>query len=227
MDYLIEIGTEELPAGTTSEIANNLKTLFEKNIKDYGIETINSTVFSTPRRIAIKLTDLPPQSPEKREIIKGPGDKAPKNAIEGFAKKHGLSTNDLQLKDNRYFLEKTVCSVSIKEVLINSFKNATNSLSGERWMTWGTGEYNFSRPVKWILSILGNAVLPIELFGLKSSNQTRVNRQIEALENNFVSYVQVESVKTYEKLLEDNLVFVSRETRREEIKKQVLQLEEE
>jgi glycyl-tRNA synthetase beta chain len=220
MDYLIEIGTEELPAGTTGEIAQSLQNIFQKKLFENGLVDLNHELFSTPRRIAIFVSGLPQKTPEKQELIKGPGLTAPENAIDGFARKNETTVGELEQIDGRYCHRKTVNPVPIGEVLKSSLEAAFASLTGDRWMTWAKGEQSFARPVRWLVSLLDREVFPLSLFDLTANRKSRVNRLLEAPSNGF-KYIDLPSAKDYARTLRQFNVEPSRESRRASILQQI------
>ncbi|MFN5538536.1 MAG: glycine--tRNA ligase subunit beta [Candidatus Melainabacteria bacterium] len=228
MDYLIEIGTEELPAGTTGEIANNFQTLFVNKLSEFGLltqstkqDSINIQLFSTPRRIALLVSGLPAQTEAKEELVKGPAPTAPAQAIEGFAKKNQIAQEELEVIEGRLCFKKRIQPIKIQTVLQQSLEYATSSLSGEKWMTWADGEFNFSRPVRWLVSLLDSEIFPIKLFGLTADRKTRVNRLLEAESQNNVKFVEIDSAQNYVQILRSDKCLV--EPLREERKKRILQ----
>jgi glycyl-tRNA synthetase beta chain len=133
MDYLIEIGTEELPAGTTGEIANNFQTLFVNKLSEFGLltqstkqDSINIQLFSTPRRIALLVSGLPAQTEAKEELVKGPAPTAPAQAIEGFAKKNQIAKEELEVIEGRLCFKKRIQPIKIQTVLQQSLEYATS-----------------------------------------------------------------------------------------------------
>ena len=225
MDYLIEIGTEELPAGTTGQIANNFKDLFVNKLTEHQLTGFETELYSTPRRIALVFKNLPAQKAASQELIKGPGLSAPQTAIEGFAKKNNKQINDLLQIDGRYCLNKEIAALSLKDILKEALDFAISSLKGERWMSWGMGEYNFSRPARWLVSILDEEIFEIEVLGLQANNQTRVNRLLEAENANFNKYVKIDKVCNYVNILKNNLVEPSPMERSASILAQIADLE--
>lgn len=225
MDYLIEIGTEELPAGNTGEIAKNFKDLFVNKLAEKNLADFECKLYSTPRRIALILKNLPQQSQACQQIIKGPGLSAPQHAIEGFARKNNRQISELQQIDGRYCLVLEIAPIDAKKILKEALDFAISSLKGERWMSWGLGDFNFSRPVRWVVSILDNEVFDLEILGLKASNQTRINRFLEADQANFCKYVLIDEVSNYLKTLQNNFVEPNAIERQIKILNQIASLE--
>ncbi|HEY9886380.1 MAG TPA: glycine--tRNA ligase subunit beta, partial [Vampirovibrionales bacterium] len=225
MDYLFEIGTEELPAGSTGKIVSALQSSFDEGLKECGLAEYEIKQYFTPRRIALLVTNLPKETPSKEIEVKGPGIKAPEQAVKGFAAKYNLKIEDLLQENNRYFLKQTIPAISIKEVLKTNIQKSLASLSGERWMTWADGEHSFARPVKWIVSLLEDKVLDLEVYGLQASNKTRVSRLKEA-ELGEHKFFEIQTPSDYESLLKQNYVTADAKQRKELIKQQIKQIEE-
>lgn len=216
MYYLLEIGTEELPAGATTELLNNFANLFENKLQEYNINNYNINKYTTPRRLALLLSELPAESPAREELIQGPGTKAPEQAIEGFAKKYNLKKEQLILENNRYCAKQTINSIDIKDILADCAKHAIHNLKGEKWMTWGVGDYSFTRPIRWIVSLLDNNILEFEIYGLTASNKTRVNRLLEAKSstNNHQEFININSAQDYLESLRKKQIEPERDTRK-------------
>lgn len=227
MFYLLEIGTEELPAGTTGQIAESLKNLFFTKLKEYTnlIPENNIELFSTPRRLAILIKDLPSQTESRQELIKGPAPSAVAQAIEGFAKKQNVKITDLFEEDGRLCFYKVIDSKPISEILKLAIEFSLKSLTAERFMTWGNGEHRFARPIRWIVSLLDSEIFDFELFGLKANRQTRPNRLLEADQNGF-KFIDIQSAELYAQILRANLVEPSRAERKKSILSQIKNLEE-
>ncbi len=227
MFFLLELGVEELPAGTTGQIADSLKNLFFTRLKEYTnlIPEENIQLFSTPRRLAILLKNLPKETEARHELIKGPSPTAPTLAIEGFAKKQNVEVSDLFEQNGRLCLQKTIQAEPITEILKLAIEYSLKSLTGERFMTWGNGEYSFARPIRWIVSLLDSEIFDFELFGLKAGRQTRPNRLLEADTAGF-HFIDIPSAKLYPEILRANLVEPSYLERKKSILNQIKVLEE-
>jgi|GEM_PF-2606616 len=226
MDYLLELGTEELPAKKIRDFCSNIKNsffekLYAKQVKDFSIETL-----FTPRRIAFCFRGLPDKTEASEKIVKGPPIVSSERSIEGFCKKYTLSRKQLQqdLESQRFFFREKIKPLKtkelIKEAVLEIFTD-TASLKSEKWMAWGSGDFKFIRPVRWILSLWEKEVLELELFGLKAGNRTRRARKFQSLESStedFFNWLKIDQAGSYQEIIrEQGLVEVSPETRKKTI----------
>ncbi|MDX1918814.1 MAG: glycine--tRNA ligase subunit beta [Candidatus Caenarcaniphilales bacterium] len=220
MDYLLEIGTEELPVSAIQSIARNLEKQLLDSLGEKGLSRLNCRLYTTPRRIAVMLQDLPAESEAKTEIIKGPPVNAADQAIDGFARKNGLNRESLRVEDGRYCAQKEIPALKITDLLTDSLTGVLTSLKGERWMSWGEGIYQFMRPVRWVVSLADDQVFPLSIFGVSADRLSRPNRLIGSDEN-----ILIPDTKSYLDRLEKGLVIADREARRQSLKAQINQLE--
>ena len=227
MDYLLEIGAEELPAGVINDLAENFKNLFLEKLSVHFASN-NIKIYSTPRRLGIALYELPEKTQEKEEIIKGPGLQAPEAAKESFAQKYDLKISDLREIDGRLCAKILVKPIETKDILKEAARHAIQNLNGERWMKWGEGDNSFSRPIRWLLSMAQNnnssEILELDLFSMKCNKKTRPNR---LLEGGTKRYITVENINNYEKTLRENSVEPERAKRKELITNEIKRLEKE
>lgn len=171
--FLLELGTEELPASFVRDaIAQWLKripqSLLTNSLTSNAVE-----VYGTPRRLAVLITGLPSQQPDREEEIKGPPAQAafkdgkPTPAAVGFARKQGVEIEALQVrptdKGEFVFINKTIPGRPVAEILTELVPQWILGLEGKRLMRWGDGDVKFSRPIRWLVALLDAAILPIEL----------------------------------------------------------------
>ncbi len=182
--FLLEIGTEELPAGdldsALAQLGSRLPSLLDELRLAYG----SLQVLGTPRRLVVYVEDLAARQTDLEEVVKGPPasrafgpDGAPTPAAIGFARSKGLRVSDLQVRE----IEggKYVTAVVRQEgkpaleVLAQALPGLIASLKFEKSMRWNSSNAAFSRPVRWLLALLGEQVVPIQYAGLVSGNITR------------------------------------------------------
>jgi glycyl-tRNA synthetase beta chain len=186
-DYLLEIGTEELPANHGPEAQQRLKTLLaealnEANVKFHDIETLG-----TPRRLTCFVRQISPLQDTVTKKVAGPAVKAgfdaggkPLPAAVKFAEKHGLTVEKLG-REEIGGVEKLVANLTIEgkpvgEVLKEIVPQVIVQLSGERPMRWGSSDLKFSRPIRWLVSLLDSEEVPVGLDGIKSGRASFGNR---------------------------------------------------
>ncbi len=142
---LLEIGCEELPAGACREAEAQLPELARAHIG-----TAPSQLFVGPRRLAFLIDDLPEQTADL--WVKGPPENLRDRAAAGFAKKHGVAVDELELRDG--FLGVTVPGRELREVLPEQIDRIVRGFSFTKSMRWDESGIRFARPVRWMLAKL-------------------------------------------------------------------------
>jgi glycyl-tRNA synthetase beta chain len=154
---LLEIGAEELPAGACREAEAQLPELARAHIG-----AAPSELFIGPRRLAFLITDLPERTGE--EWVKGPPENLRDRAAAGFAKKHGVSVDELELRDG--FLGVTVPGRELRESLPEQIDRIVRGFSFTKSMRWDESGLRFARPVRWVLAKLdGETIVGETSFG--------------------------------------------------------------
>jgi len=171
--YLLEIGTEELPAKFADSVVNQFKSLVEFELKKNFIKSDEIFCSSTPRRIVLLISGLTDIGKDKIELRKGPkADTAfingiPTNSAIGFAKSLDIDVKDLSIKKIKnvdfVFGEKIDKGKSTKYLLSLIIPKVIKSLQGSRFMKWSYGNFRFSRPIRWIISLYNNDLLEFTL----------------------------------------------------------------
>lgn len=171
--FLLEVGTEELPASFVGSAIAQWQTLIPQSLTEASLTTTAIKVYGTPRRLAVVITGLPEQQPDQEEEIKGPPasaafkDGKPAKAGEGFAKKQGVDVASLEIratdKGEFVFINKKTPGLATTQVLQDLILLWINKLEGKRFMRWGDGELRFSRPIRWLVALWDEQVLPLEL----------------------------------------------------------------
>jgi glycyl-tRNA synthetase beta chain len=171
--FLLEVGTEELPAQFVASALAQWKSRIPADLKANVLATERIEVFGTPRRLAVLVRGLPDRQPQQTEEIKGPPAQAafkdgkPTPAALGFAKKQGVDVADFELrpteKGDFVYVRKVIEGRNTPEVLAELIPQWIFSLEGKRFMRWANGDLRFSRPVRWLVSLWDDQVLPIQL----------------------------------------------------------------
>ncbi len=181
--YLLEIGTEELPYKFIPQAIAQLETGFDNFLQSnkIGFEKVN--VYATPRRLAVIISGLQTKSSDEEKIVKGPIAKVAYDengnltkAGEGFARKNGIDPKDLYVEDNYVHAKIVIKGKSIVELLQENVPAIVLKLQGSHFMRWGYNEAKFSRPIRWIVSILDKEEVKIKIIDKESSNITRGHR---------------------------------------------------
>lgn len=180
--YLLEVGCEELPYKFIPSAIQQLKEGFESFLKSNKVEFEKVDVYATPRRLAVIVSGLEKQSKDEVKVIKGPIKKVAYDengnltkAGEGFCKKNNLSVDDLYLEDDYLHAKVVIKGKSIVE-LIQDNPNIVLKLQGSHFMRWADNDEKFSRPIRWIVSILDRDEVKIKIIDKESSNITRGHR---------------------------------------------------
>lgn len=181
--YLLEIGTEELPYRFIPQAIEQLQNSFENFLKDNKVGFEKVDVYATPRRLAVIISGLETQTSDETKIVKGPIAKVAYDengnltkAGEGFARKNGLAPEDLYIEDNYVHAKIVIKGKSIVELLQENVPVIFSKLQGSHFMRWGYNEQKFSRPIKWIVSLLDKDEVKVKIIDKESSNVSRGHR---------------------------------------------------
>ncbi len=171
--FLLEVGTEELPASFVDEALEQWRSRIPLALKAHYLEASAIELYGTPRRLAVLIHGLPLHQPDQQEEIKGPPvqaafkDGQPTKAAEGFAQKQGVPLSALEIRPTEkgefVFVRKTIAGQPTAEILQRLVPEWITGLQGKRFMVWGDGDLRFSRPIRWLVALIDDAVLPIEL----------------------------------------------------------------
>ena len=171
--FLLEIGTEELPADFAGAALPQLERRVAQDLGEAALVPEAIRVDGTPRRLALRLEGLPTRQADRREERKGPPaqqafrDGQPTAAAEGFARRCGVDPADLVIRETEkgpfVFATTVQAGRSTAVVLAELVPSWIWSLQGRRFMRWGDGESRFSRPVRWLVALLDGEVVPIHL----------------------------------------------------------------
>ena len=228
-DLLFELGTEELPAGEISAMATALCQGVTDGLTEANLAFTGAHHFSTPRRLTVWVENVAIKGPDSEQQVVGPPVSAAKDdsgawtkAAEGFARKQGISADDLIVVEEQG-VERVAAHVSQKgaqatEVIPDIIANAVAGIPVSKRMRWGRSRDEFLRPVQWLVLLLGDAVLPLQLFGLKSGRESRGHR----FHHN--TPVAISSPAAYRDTLREARVLVDMDERRALIAEQVLAL---
>ena len=221
-DLLFEIGAEEIPAGFMPNILGQLKQLAETKLNDAHLPFESIETYGTPRRLALIVKGLDDASAEISERHKGPSvsiaydadGNATKAAI-GFARGKGLDVADLVVEDGYIYAETKTAGVPAKDIVTDMLPQLITGLNFPKSMHWGNLDAKFVRPVRWLVALLDEEVIPVEFATVKSGNVTRGHRFLGADE------ITIKNAASYVDTLKENFVMVDQDTRRELISKQL------
>lgn len=182
-----EIGTEELPAfdlhAATEQLGGLARDAFAAANIPYG----EIEVYSTPRRLIVTVTEVPEATEAFEEVFRGPSAKIafdaegnPTKAALGFARGKGVDASALERRDENgveyVYAVRSVESRNVAELLPELLANLITAISWPKTQRWGSLEDRFSRPVRWLLALLGDEVVPVRFAGLEAGNLTYGHR---------------------------------------------------
>ena len=203
LDFLLEIGTEEIPhwmiPGALAQLAK--------------LDLLGATprLDATPRRLVVRAEGLPERTPDAEQVVKGPPISSGDKAAAGFARKQGADPSALRTAGNYYELVKSVPGRAVHEILAESLPLAILGIQWPKTMFWtDRSGPRFIRPIRWLVALLGDQVIPIEIGGVTSGKITRGHRQLGA------SSIPV-TIATYESELRNNGVILAAHERRHKI----------
>jgi glycyl-tRNA synthetase beta chain len=206
LPFLLEIGTEEIPDWMISGALESLCTLVERTLLQWTPETD-----ATPRRLVLRATLDFDRSPDIEQRWNGPRKDAPAKAVEGFARKLGVARADLLVEGEYYIYLRKTPGRRMIDVLAELLPGIILKIAFPKTMYWtGKSGPRFIRPIRWIVALLGDQVIPFELAGVQSSNETSGHRRLGS------ARIPV-TTDTYEQTLRDNFVILSAAARRKKI----------
>ncbi len=181
--FLLEIGVEEIPDWMIPGALENLRLLFEK----LEIPHDSVTMDASPRRLVLRADGLPIRQADSQERVMGPAKAAPAQAVAGFARKQGIQPEDLKVestpKGEYYAYLKKVPGRRTIDILAEGLPVIVPQIYFPRpCIATGKGGVRFIRPIRWIVALLGEEIVPFELAGVRSGNLTSGHRRLGAPE---------------------------------------------
>ena len=170
LPFLLEIGTEEVPDWMIPAALEHLRLLFEKLDIPYDSVRLDAT----PRRLVLRAEGLPARQPDREEKVQGPAKSAPPQAVAGFARKQGIKPEDLSVESTpkgEYFVfMKKVQGRNTIDILAEALPGVILGIYFPKTMYWtGKGGPRFIRPIRWIVTLLGEDIVPFELAGVRTA----------------------------------------------------------
>ncbi|MFL6450634.1 MAG: glycine--tRNA ligase subunit beta [Bryobacteraceae bacterium] len=213
-DFLLEIGTEEIPDWMIDSALADLQTKFQAAFGEFGGDALRTE--ATPRRLVLFANGLLDRAPDTQVVAQGPYLSAGPKAAEGFAKKQSTTVDQLvkvkDAKGERYALHQHVKGQAAEQALRAKLPAIVAGIQFPKSMTWtGKTGIRFIRPIRWIVALLDDQVIPFEIADVQSGNKTRGHRILGSKEAVPVT------VGTYEQVLRDNFVLVRADDRRNRI----------
>ncbi|AFZ19642.1 glycine--tRNA ligase subunit beta [Allocoleopsis franciscana] len=227
--FLLEVGTEELPADFVDSAIAQWKERIPQSLKEQCLTHDEIEYYGTPRRLGVLIPGLLEQQPDREEEVKGPPAKAafkdgkPTPAAVGFARKQGVELDTLEVRDTDkgefVFVLKKIPGRAATEILTELIPQWIFGLEGRRFMRWGDGDLRFPRPIRWLVTLLDGEVLSLELEnGSETINSDRISYGHRILHPQSITLSQATD---YVESLRSASVMVEPEKRQNLIKEQV------
>jgi glycyl-tRNA synthetase len=225
LDLLLEIGTEELPAGDLALALEQLAGLAPQMLDEARLRYESLRVLGTPRRQAVLVRGLAPRQPDRTVEVQGPPakvafDKAgkPTRAAEGFARSQGVAVDDLrvQAEGNRSYVVATKAEEGrpAGEVLSEALPELIAGLRFPRTMRWNETNVSFPRPLRWLVGLLGDQVIPFAYAGVASGRTTRGLRPMGSPD------IELAWAGDYLATMSTNQIVVDLDERRDQVRRQ-------
>ena len=213
-DFLLEIGTEEIPDWMIEPALEGLRGRFQTEFGAFGGSAL--VMDATPRRLILTAKDLDKQAPDVQTVVQGPYLSAGVKAAEGFARKQGVPVEELaktsDAKGERYVFHQLTKGQPLAEALEEKLPEIVRTIHFPKTMYWtGKGGVRFIRPIQWIVALLDDQVIPFEVAGVKSGDKTRGHRVLGSKDPLRVT------IASYEQVLRENFVIVRAEERQQRI----------
>ncbi|MDO4806267.1 MAG: glycine--tRNA ligase subunit beta [Coriobacteriales bacterium] len=234
LDFLLEIGCEEMPSAPLMKAQEQLGKLVDKGLANAGLAHGEVRTLSTPRRLAVLVEACATATDEIHEVVRGPkcsiafdADGNPTRAAEGFARKNKTTAAELvrrvEADGNEYvFAERSIASVPAITLLSDLCQKTIGDIQWPNYRSqrWGSEHQTFVRPIRWICALLGSEVIPVRYADVTSGNTTRGHRVLAPGEH------VVAEPAAYEQVLMDACV-LGEQRRAEVIRAGIAKLEQE
>ena len=197
---LFEIGTEEIPAKFMPGILAQLQEMAAKKMTELRIPFEEVKVYGTPRRMTFIASGVAETQADSTVEAKGPSAKIafvngePSKAALGFARGQGVDVKELVVRDNYVYAVKHLAGAAVKDLLPDLLMDILTSLNFPKNMRWDDHDFRFVRPIRWLVALFGEEVIPVEITGVKSGKFSRGHR--------FLRPSAVEAGKEHESVLD-------------------------
>lgn len=222
--YLLEIRLEEMPAHVVTPSIKQLHERVAQYLKEQRIDFAKIQEFATPRRLALLITGLADKQPDINESVKGPAKKIAQDAdgnwtkaAIGFTRGQGVSVDDIEFKEIKgveyVYVEKHVDGKPVAEVL-PGLKDVIEAMNFPTMMKWGRHSLQFVRPIRWLVSLLDDEIVPFSILDVTAGRMTRGHR--------FLGHdVEIKHAEDYEAELNNDFVIANQKQRKNLIKSQI------
>lgn len=224
-DLLLEIGTEEIPAHFMPGILQQLKEKAENKFKQLHIDTNGIKTLGTPRRLALLVNDLAEKQADISTEHKGPSVKIafdengkPTKAAAGFARGKNIPVDELTVKDGYVYAVVHEYGENTADLLTHILPELIEELNFPKNMRWGDLDFRFVRPIRWLVALFDDQVIPFTLANVTSGNKTRGHRFLSDGEH------VIPNAAAYEKTMDGLSIIVDQNKRRTMIEAQIKSL---
>ncbi|MGM0111592.1 glycine--tRNA ligase subunit beta [Enterococcus sp. DIV0187] len=228
-NLLLEIGLEEMPAHVVWPSIKQLEEKVSKFLAENSLTFESIETFSTPRRLAIRVTNIPDRQEDVQEEVKGPAKKIAldaegnwSKAAEGFVRGQGLTTDAITFREvngvEYVYVTKYIHGKESKEVL-TGLLDVVKSMNFPTMMHWGDTMFEYVRPIHWIIALLDEEVIPFELLDVQTGRITEGHRFLG-------DQVALANPSEYEAKLEEQFVIADAHKRQQMIVNQIEEIAE-
>jgi glycyl-tRNA synthetase beta chain len=227
-ELLLEIGTEEIPSDYLENGLKDLKRLAELYLKDNRIEIEGGLhTYGTPRRLVLVGKAIADTQENTIQEITGPPQKAafdeegnPTKAAFGFAKKQGVSVDELQLletpKGVYLYIKRKIPGRLTITILSEVLPKLIANIPWPKSMRWGSEEFSFVRPIHWVLALFNGTIIPFEVAGITSGTQTRGHRFMAP------QSMEIEGLEDYLQKMNESSIIIDQKVREDSVEKAVI-----
>ncbi len=226
-ELVLEIGTEEIPSGYLESGLKGFRGLAESYLRHNRIK-IEGDLYTcgTPRRLVLVGKAIADKQEDTIQEMTGPPTKAafdekgnPTNAALGFARKQGVSVDELQVletsKGEYLYIKRRVPGRATTEILSEILPDVISNIPWPKSMRWASGGFSFVRPIHWILALFSGEIVPFEVAGMRSGNRTKGHRFM------WPQAVEVKGLQDYMRRMKECSVIIDQGERKREVKKVV------
>jgi len=223
LPFLLEIGTEEIPDWMIPGALEQLESQFREFLDGNGLASgVTVRLDATPRRLVLRAEGLLARQADTEELVTGPPKAAPAKAVEGFARKQGVRAEDLAIQETPrgeyYTYRKTIAGRAALDILSQALPALILGIHFPKTMYWtGQNGPRFIRPIRWLVALLGDEVVPFPMAGIESGRVTSGHRRLGA------PRIEV-NTGDYERKLSENFVILSAAARRARIEQGIAAL---
>lgn len=230
MSFLFEIGCEEIPARFVRDAAEQFATKVGEWFASHRIEVGTIHTYATPRRLAVVVDDVAEKQADRSELLRGPAAKIAKQAdgswskaAMGFARKNGVELDELEIREEKgvayIYATKQEIGQPTQAIIAEQFATVLASLTFPKTMRWEATRTKFIRPVRWLVCLLHNTVVPVSFAGITADRVTRGHRFLG-------KEIALQTANDYAPALREQFVLVDMDERQAEIQRQLQQLQE-